>query len=324
MDAPITPDSRTNLSWPNILFGFSFIAFDALVSYVFDLKIGSSLVKASLRCVVQLAFMALILRSVFETQNPWAVAGIAGLLSVLGAVETVLNRSPRRYTHMFSTVCITMMTSTIPISIITTRFVMSVEPFWKPDEFIPIIGMLAGATVAGVVVATTLVLKEIHENRDKIETYLAFGASRREACTPIAQHALTMALMPTINQMSVMGIIAIPGMMTGAILGGSSVEQAAKLQMIIMFCISSSTALGSIMATFFCLSVITDSEHRIREERIDSTKHMLWKTRDKIVKGAVEKILEGWSRLRKREPMVGFDAGDTLELRQGLLSPNDR
>lgn len=61
--------------------------------------------------------------------------------------------------------------------------------------------MLAGSTVAGVVVALSVALRELHENSDKIETYLAFGASRLEACTPLAQHALVMALTPTINQM---------------------------------------------------------------------------------------------------------------------------
>lgn len=68
-------------------------------------------------------------------------------------------------------------------------------------SLVPIVGMLAGATVAGVVVSLSVVLKEVHENKDKIETYLAFGASRREACLPIAQNALLLALTPTVNQM---------------------------------------------------------------------------------------------------------------------------
>lgn len=68
------------------------------------------------------------------------------------------------------------------------------------------------------------------ENRDKIETYLAMGATRFEACKPIGKEALKLALLPTVNQMSVIGLISIPGMMTGAIIGGSSVQQAARLQ----------------------------------------------------------------------------------------------
>jgi len=49
------------------------------------------------------------------------------------------------------------------------------------------------------------------DNKDKVETYLAFGASRFEACRPIATEALKVALTPNLNQMSVIGLISIPG-----------------------------------------------------------------------------------------------------------------
>ena len=74
---------------------------------------------------------------------------------------------------------------------------------------------------------------------------------------------------------SVMGIIAIPGMMMRAILDGSDVEQAARLQMIIMFMISSSNALSCIIATHLVLRVCVDSEHRIRGELINTHPHSL-------------------------------------------------
>lgn len=66
---------------------------------------------------------------------------------------------------------------------------------------VPIVGMLTGSTISGMVVALTAVLKEVQENRDKVETYLAFGASRVEASIPIAQQALYIALVPVVNQM---------------------------------------------------------------------------------------------------------------------------
>jgi hypothetical protein len=72
-----------------------------------------------------------------------------------------------------------------------------------------------------------------------------------------------------------MGIIAIPGMMTGAILGGADVTQASRLQMIIMFMISASSALSCIAATLFTLYKCVDSEHRIRSDRIYTQPHAL-------------------------------------------------
>ena len=64
-----------------------------------------------------------------------------------------------------------------------------------------------------------------------------------------------------------------PGMMTGAILGGADVSQAARLQMIIVFMISASTVLSCIMVTLFTLYVCVDSEHRIRGDRIHTRPH---------------------------------------------------
>lgn len=100
---------------------------------------------------------------------------------------------------------------------------------------VPIIGMILGNAISAIGISCNAIQKEFAENRDKIETYLSFGATRFEACRPIGREALKLALLPTVNQMSVIGLISIPGMMTGAIIGGSSVQQAARLQMIIMF-----------------------------------------------------------------------------------------
>ena len=82
-------------------------------------------------------------------------------------------------------------------------------------------------------------------------------------------------------------------MMTGAILGGSSVQQAARLQMVIMFMISSCTALSSIVTTIFALSVVVDADHRVRSDRIDNRPHAIWRARNWMV----EKLVEGMKRL---------------------------
>lgn len=94
---------------------------------------------------------------------------------------------------------------------------------------------------------------------------------------------------------SVVGIIAIPGMMTRAILDGSDVEQAARLQMIIMFMISASSALSCIVATHLVLRVCVDSEHRIRSDCIDTRPHALRRACDEIVQAAVSVARRKWA-----------------------------
>ncbi|KAF8228333.1 UPF0014-domain-containing protein [Tricholoma matsutake] len=295
------------LDWENVALGISFVLFNVTVSAYFELGIGRSLLTAAIRCVLQLAVVALLLQKVFETNNPFVVAGIALLLNLLGTFEVVMNKAKRRHRYMFPSVFIGLLGSTVPISIIGTKVAMSVNPFWTPIQYIPVVGMLSGSAVSGVIISVSYVLKELQDNRDKVEVYLAFGASRMEACRPIAKEALRTALTPVINQMSVLGIIAIPGMMTGAILGGSSVKQAAKLQMIIMFMISSATTMASIFTTIAVIAVTVDGEHRIRVDRIDGGVHALWRARDALTKKVVEFLKKPFKFYRREHSRLQME-----------------
>ncbi len=104
--------------------------------------------------------------------------------------------------------------------------------------------------------------------------------------------------------------------MTGAILGGSSVQQAARLQMVIMFMISSCTALSSIVTTILALSVVVDSEHRVRSDRIDNRPHAVWRARNWMAGKIAEKIKAAWVRFVER---FKREDADRVEELQGLL-----
>lgn len=75
MESP--PVAKTHLTWANVGLGFSFVLFDAVVSRVFGLGVGLPLLTAAVRCVVQLAIMALVLQKIFEAENPWGVSALA-------------------------------------------------------------------------------------------------------------------------------------------------------------------------------------------------------------------------------------------------------
>ena len=97
-------------------------------------------------------------------------------------------------------------------------------------------------------------------------------------------------------------------MMTGAILGGSSVDQAAKLQMVIMFMISASTALASIVTTVLALGMVVDADHRVRSDRVDVREHAIYRARSwviaKIVAGcwvAVMPFVRCFRRLTRKD-----------------------
>ena len=65
------------LTWSNVALALSFVVFDAVLSSIYRLGISSSLISAAFRCIVQLSVMALVLESIFKTQNPYGIAGLA-------------------------------------------------------------------------------------------------------------------------------------------------------------------------------------------------------------------------------------------------------
>jgi hypothetical protein len=95
----------------------------------------------------------------------------------------------------------------------------------------------------------------------------------------------------------VTGIITIPGMMSGAILGGADVQQAAQLQMMIMFMIVASCALACIVATLLVLTVALNSEHRIRSEHIEKRHHALCRMSSSAVRAVTDAACRAWIRM---------------------------
>ncbi|OMJ23222.1 UPF0014 membrane protein [Smittium culicis] len=145
---------------------------------------------------------------------------------------------------------------------------MNTHPAWAAYKFIPTIGMLLGNTMVGVIFGVKSVIRSCSQESDQIELMLAYGATRTEVSRPVLSKAMKAALVPTINSMSVTGLISIPGMMTGQILAGADVMQAAHYQQIIMFLISATTCVGSISACLFVLASLIDNTPRLRADRI--------------------------------------------------------
>ena len=99
-------------------------------------------------------------------------------------------------------------------------------------------------------------------------TLLALGATRWEAARQPIRQAVRTGMIPTINAMMVVGIVSLPGMMTGQILAGVDPGEAAKYQIMIMFVLTGASALGAFAAAFGGVMLLTDARHRLRLDRL--------------------------------------------------------
>lgn len=178
---------------------------------------------------------------------------------------------------MLPCILIALMISSLSISLAGHLFAIREVPFWTPAKFIPTTGMLIGNSMSAIAVGVNCCLKELSDDATRLEWYLSLGASREEAFRPILKRALQTALLPTINAMSITGLISIPGMMAGQIVGGASVSDAVKYQIIILFMITSAAALSVLSSCYFLFVICLDTKHRLRVNRIHQAgSRVLW------------------------------------------------
>ena len=123
--------------------------------------------------------------------------------------------------------------------------------------------MFLGNTSGSVAVALTSVTNALADGAAGVEARLAMGASRWEATRPALRAAVSLGLTSVINQMSVMGLVSIPGMMTGQILGGTAPALAARYQILVMYLIASSAAIAVSVVAVLAVHACTDGEHRL-------------------------------------------------------------
>ncbi|CAL8471623.1 g11165 [Coccomyxa elongata] len=240
---------------------------NGLVSLCLQLDLHWPLAIATFRCVVQLSVLGYILVPIIRYNLMWLVLLYAGFMLIMGSLEAA--QSPTHtYKGMFLQALGCISASTAPFLCYMLLLVVRASPWWQPQYFIPMLGIMMGHTISGISVGLAALLNEFSSGKERIEELLALGASRWEATHAARRRCIRMALMPTLNQMNVVGIVAIPGIMTGQILAGSDPSQAAKYQMVITFTVAANTGLSAVSALYLATVYTVDERARLRLDRI--------------------------------------------------------
>ena len=136
------------------------------------------------------------------------------------------------------------------------------HPWYEPQYAIPLLGMILGNTLNGIALGFDRLGEELAGKRDQVETLLALGATRWEAARAAIQTAIRTGMIPIINTMMVVGLVSLPGMMTGQLLGGMTAMQAVMYQIVIMFLIAAGTSLGTVSIVLLSYRRLFTPQHQ--------------------------------------------------------------
>jgi putative ABC transport system permease protein len=240
-----------------------FAGFSVILSWLQNLGMGRAIAVASIRTTIQLSILGYLLVPCFQHPKWWASMLIVGIMGLIAAREATV-RTKYAYSGLYGRVFLSISIPSSAVLIMALTCIVPVHPFWTPQYFIPLGGMLLNNCLNGISIGLSNFVTSVYENRNFVDHSLARGANRFEAVQPLVANAMQIGLMPTLNNMRVLGLVAIPGMMTGQILGGNPPEQAARYQMIIYFTICVSSSCGLLGALSLTREALIDDEHRLK------------------------------------------------------------
>ncbi len=243
------------------------ILVNAAVSVAFQLGLGRRLVVASLRAALQLALLGLVLGWVFARDQPLVVLGLGVAMGLVAGWEAV-RRATRRAPGLLPAAMGVMVASSLGVTTYCLLLSVDATPWWNPQTSIPILGMVLGNALNGVSLGLETALAGFDEQRERVEALLALGASRADATREVVQRAVRTGMIPIVNSMLAVGVISIPGMMTGQILAGEDPAAAARYQLFILFAIAGGVALGTTGVVLATRRLLFDERDRLRLDRL--------------------------------------------------------
>ena len=255
------------LGWQELALSGIFILIAGFTSLGLRLGMEKRIALAALRSVSQLLLLGLVLRWLFDASSPWIVLGI-GLAMALYAGFEATRRTPWRISGMLPLTMLVMVASALSIAVYSTSGILEATPWYEPRLLIPILGMILGNSLNGISLGLDTVLSGFDRERDRVEALLALGVDSRRASRDVVRNAIRTGMVPILNSMIAAGLLSIPGMMTGQILGGAPPFQAALYQIFILFTIAGAVALGTLGVVLGTTRLLFDERQRLRLDRM--------------------------------------------------------
>ena len=241
-------DNLISLDTTDLVLCLGLIGIAIALSLWRKLALEKQLAYSAVRSLMQLIAIGYILDIVFAIDNWLIVLGILGVMITIASIVT-RNRIDQKLPGLLTTVILSLVASSAFTLGYVILLIVQPERWYEPRYLIPLAGMLFGNAMNGASLAGDRLLNAIDRNRLEIETHLCLGATGKQAISSYQKEAIRTGLIPTLNNMVVIGLVSLPGMFTGQVLGGSNPRDAASYQILILFAIVVVNLMSTILIT---------------------------------------------------------------------------
>ncbi|HFQ3030665.1 TPA: iron export ABC transporter permease subunit FetB [Staphylococcus aureus] len=236
-----------------------------IISYKEGLHIIKDLIVATLRAVVQLIILGFLLHYIFKINDKWLLI-LCVLVIIINASWNTISRASPVMHHVF---WISFLAIFIGTALPLAGTVATGAIHFTANEVIPIGGMLANNGLIAINLAYQNLDRAFAQDGTNIESKLSLAATPKLASKGAIRESIRLAIVPTIDSVKTYGLVSIPGMMTGLIIGGVPPLQAIKFQLLVVFIHTTATIMSALIATYLSYGQFFNARHQLVARNTD-------------------------------------------------------
>ncbi len=229
-----------------LILSISLVLIAGLVSAFLKLGLLKSLLWGTFRAFIQLTIIGYVLTYVFALNNILIVIILLLLMSLIASREASkrINKAPVNPSII---AFIALTASTFLVGSLVVGVIITPEPWYSPRVVIPIFGLILGNSMNGIALSLDRMYSEVNVSYEEVEQLLCFGATPWEAVQEQVRNAMKAGMTPIINSLMIVGLVSLPGIMTGQILAGMEPQSAVRYQFVILIMVAAAAAIGCLI-----------------------------------------------------------------------------
>lgn len=243
----------------SLIIASSLILISTFFSYFQKLKLEKEIIIGVIRAVIQLILIGYVLNFIFGLKNPWFTTLLL-LFMTYNAAYNSSKRGNQIKNGLLISFCAIASGTIITLSVL----VLSKSIRYEPYEIIPVGGMIISNSMIAIGLCYKQLLNNFKNKRDEVQTKLALGADILPSSIDIIRDSIKTGMLPTIDSMKTLGIVSLPGMMTGLILAGTHPLQAIRFQIMVTFMLLSTTSIATFVACYMSYLSFFNSRKQLK------------------------------------------------------------
>lgn len=247
------------MSFLALSFTLLFVMITMLISVWQKLGLEKEIAVGTVRSAIQLLAVGYVLQFIFNTKNPLFIALILIFMIAVASYNAGKRGSGLRGIVWRVAIAVTSTELLMMGLLLGFRIVEA-----TPQYIIPISGMTIGNAMVVSGLFLNQMKREVGASKGEIETLLSLGATARQSIHDVMKRSVKSSMIPTIDGMKTVGLVQLPGMMTGMIIAGANPIEAVRYQILIVFAFASSAAITSIILSLLSYRLWFTKDLRIQ------------------------------------------------------------